>query len=387
MAEDLRFELEWTTDVDMDLSVTEPDGFEISYSSGPSPSGGDLTSGDKGTAGDSPEIVSWPTGQTPEGENFIARATYYTYNNDQVDAEFTLRVYRGDVLYQEETGIITIDDLFVGARLDYREYELCSNVSIPAAAVGMIEMGGVDSDGQSCIIPNDPPGACWEYGWTWSGNADTPFSNSGYGPGGYTAPDGAFPGRQNLSSVSVYPPDQEWQCEGTTYVEMRTASPSSLWAPMAADLGAGFGPGDGVCSDSRATGASWAYGGLYFAVTFSRNIVAASITCNQALPYDVFDSVFVQFGYGSPYPTVTLFQANTTTRVGNFAAALALGPPAGIGAGDNKTIWRQGSTLSDTPDNTYAIYPPTTTIDVDTFYGATVGGVFNGVTVIQDGPY
>ena len=386
MAADLRVELEWSTDVDMDLVVTEPGGFVISRVSGPSPSGGDLIE-DVFAPEDSPEVIEWPAGQTPEGDDFVLRAEFFGWNAVEVSAIFELRVYRDGVLYQLETGEITVDDLNTGDRLNNREYYLCANVEVPAAAVGMIEMGGNAGDGESCIIPNDPPGDCWEYGWTWTNNVAVSNSNSGFGPGEYSTPDGAFPGRQNLSFVSVYPPDQEWACEGTAYIEMRTASPSALWAPMAADLGAGFGPSDGVCSDSRATSASYATFGLYFNVQFSRRAEALSIACLQTSPYDVYDSVFIQFGYGTPTPTVTLFQANTVTRVANFAAAVALGPPAGIGAGDNRTIWRQGTLFSDVPDNTYSIFPPTTTVSVDTFYGVTVGQVFNSVSVIQDGPY
>lgn len=383
MADDLRFELTWAAGVYMSLAVTEPGGFEIHWYFGgfPSPSGGTIV------WDDTSQVVSWPPGNTPEDvpPGFTARCIYYGWD-EPVDAEFTLRVYRNGVLYQEEVGVIPYADWEIGPRTNYREYALCQNTGVSSHAVGMIEMGA-SGEGESCIIPNDPPGACWEYGWTWSGNTATSNSNSGYGPGEYTTPEGGFPGRQNLSGVSVYPPDQEWRCEGTQYTEMRTASPSSLWAPMAAAIGQGFGPSDGVCSDGRNAGATWRTGGIIFRANFSRDVIAASITCKQTLAYDVQDFVFIQCGYGSPYPTVTLFHEYTTTRVANFAAALALGPPAGIGAGDNLTIWRQGALRSHVTDNEYAIYPAGVTIAVETFFGTTVGQVFSSASVIQDGPY
>jgi len=117
------------------------------------------------------EEITAAVGLTTElSDDIIAEVWYSTYNGDDApDASFTLQVFLDGILYQEETGTITIADFEIGARLNYRWFDLCGNVSAPAHAVGAIEMGGTSGTGESCLVPNDPPGQCYSSTWTFPG--------------------------------------------------------------------------------------------------------------------------------------------------------------------------------------------------------------------------
>ncbi len=75
---DVRVNLTWTGDCDLDLHVVDPTGFEISYGDPTSPSGGQLEVDeipDPGQTGPHFESIFWPTGGAPRG-------TYTAYVRD-----------------------------------------------------------------------------------------------------------------------------------------------------------------------------------------------------------------------------------------------------------------------------------------------------------------
>ena len=380
MAADLLYVLTWTDDVDLDFAVTEPGGFEIWYGSGPSPAGG-VHSGDSVVAGE--ERISWPVGQTPEGETFIANVRYVNWNSIATDASYTLQVFRGGVLYQEEIDTITEADRLIGARLDYRDYELCGNATggdAAAAAVGVIEMGGGGSgDGETCVLPNDPPGPCWTYGWTWSGNSDTPSSDSLFGPGGYD-PDGTT--NQTLTPESVNPPGQVWGCDDTRYSEVVMADVSSLWAHVLTQIGS---PSDGTCTATYTATASWAGPGVTVNILAQRTLESLTLGCRNFAPYDVTDRVVIGIGYFDG--TVSLVDwTSVTTQIPDAAAHLALdlGAAAQLGSQDGVTYWRTGigndGFRSHVIDDIYAIFGGGIQVS-----DGEIGDVFASGEVQQDG--
>jgi hypothetical protein len=91
---DVQVTLRWTGDSDLDLHVTDPDGFEISFSSTSSPSGGQLDvdcipSSGCADSGEHVENVFWPTGGAPSG-------SYSAFvRNLGEPADFTLTVIVG----------------------------------------------------------------------------------------------------------------------------------------------------------------------------------------------------------------------------------------------------------------------------------------------------
>jgi hypothetical protein len=114
---DIQATLTWTGDVDADLHVIDPEGFEISYAAKTSPSGGTLDF-DKipsgGEGGPHVENVFWPTGGAPRGSYDVwVRALSGTSSSS---APFTLtvsingtpyRTIQGDLATGEDSEHIT----------------------------------------------------------------------------------------------------------------------------------------------------------------------------------------------------------------------------------------------------------------------------------------
>ncbi|GEM_PF-2137072 len=91
---DLQATLRWTSDADLDLAVTDPDGSRVSFASRTAPSGGELDHdvvpcSDPGRA--RVENVYWPTGGAPEGE-YVIEVTYFGSCEDAGPHEFSLEV-------------------------------------------------------------------------------------------------------------------------------------------------------------------------------------------------------------------------------------------------------------------------------------------------------
>jgi hypothetical protein len=72
---DVQVTLTWDTEADLDLWVTDPDGFKIYYGNAVSPSGGMLDFDD--TNGYGPENTFWLPGTAPNGSYFIQVDHYY----------------------------------------------------------------------------------------------------------------------------------------------------------------------------------------------------------------------------------------------------------------------------------------------------------------------
>lgn len=91
---DLQATLRWTSDADLDLAVTDPEGSRVSFASRTVPSGGELDH-DVIPCGEPErarvENVYWPEGVAPEGE-YVVEVTYFSRCDDDGPHEFTLEV-------------------------------------------------------------------------------------------------------------------------------------------------------------------------------------------------------------------------------------------------------------------------------------------------------
>jgi len=101
---DVQVTLRWSTDADLDLYVVDPSGFQISFGSPESPSGGRLDVDNIPQPGDTSEHVEnmiWPTGEAPAGDY----ATYVAAYTGESSA-YRLEVRIGGVVVATEDGVV-----------------------------------------------------------------------------------------------------------------------------------------------------------------------------------------------------------------------------------------------------------------------------------------
>jgi hypothetical protein len=107
---DVQITLTWDTAVDMDLWVTDPDGFRIYWSDATSPSGGNLDVDDMNGYG--PENIFWPQGGAPTG-TYIVAVDYYdstgpnTHYTVLVQAFGFVKQYEGTLNPDETVTVVT----------------------------------------------------------------------------------------------------------------------------------------------------------------------------------------------------------------------------------------------------------------------------------------
>ncbi len=109
---DVRVTLQWASNppenVDLDLHVTDPNGWTIYFGNRTSPEGGNLDRDDDvcGNApnGQSIENVYWPTGTAPRGE-YTVRVDEFGICSGTDSAPWTLRVYVADQLVGQASGV------------------------------------------------------------------------------------------------------------------------------------------------------------------------------------------------------------------------------------------------------------------------------------------
>ncbi len=107
---DVQITLTWQTNDDIDLYVTDPDGFVISYMSMYSPSGGAL---DRDNLCSEmiigrPENIYWASGQAPSG-TYKVQVNYYEPCVSEKSVNWTVRVVRMGIT-ETYTGTLTYDD-------------------------------------------------------------------------------------------------------------------------------------------------------------------------------------------------------------------------------------------------------------------------------------
>lgn len=106
---DVQVTLRWESEVDMDLSVLDPDGSVIDFEVRTSPSGGELDRDANypcTSATSSPvENVYWPVGQAPAGQ-YQATVVYRTSCDDLGTQPFSLVVRVGGQVILEESGAL-----------------------------------------------------------------------------------------------------------------------------------------------------------------------------------------------------------------------------------------------------------------------------------------
>ncbi len=114
---DVQVTLAWSSDADLDLSVTEPDGTEISYlSPGPTSTGGQLDVDSNvgcGSSGSGVENVFWNSGDAPSGDYTVDVTGFRLTRDDGSDCgsgEFSLEItVAGET--RTETGAVGQDDV------------------------------------------------------------------------------------------------------------------------------------------------------------------------------------------------------------------------------------------------------------------------------------
>jgi hypothetical protein len=103
---DVQVTLQWSTDADLDLHVTDPTGFGISFAQPRSDSGGELDV-DKiprtGDSGPHVENVFWPTGGAPGGSY---TATVHNLGGSEAADAFTLDVFVNGVRVAGTAGVL-----------------------------------------------------------------------------------------------------------------------------------------------------------------------------------------------------------------------------------------------------------------------------------------
>ncbi|HEY8527712.1 MAG TPA: hypothetical protein VIL48_22290 [Acidimicrobiales bacterium] len=108
---DVQVTLRWTSEADLDLHVTEPDGTEIYFANrGPTSTGGQLdVDSNVGCHREaSVENVFWPTGRAPEGEYTIEVNGFSVDGCGGGDYTVTARVHGEEVL--SESGSVGEDE-------------------------------------------------------------------------------------------------------------------------------------------------------------------------------------------------------------------------------------------------------------------------------------
>ncbi len=112
---DISFQLTWTyggggEGPDLDLHVTNPNGYHIYYGNKTSPDGGSLDADDLGACGDGdgggPENIFWQNGRAPSGRYNYA-VNWYGACGSYTSASFTLRVRVNGNLVDTKTGTIS----------------------------------------------------------------------------------------------------------------------------------------------------------------------------------------------------------------------------------------------------------------------------------------
>jgi hypothetical protein len=114
---DVQVTLAWSSDADLDLSVTEPDGTETSYlSPGPTGTGGELDVDSNvgcGSSGSGVENVFWNSGDAPSGRYTVDVTGFRLTRDDGSDCgsgEFSLEItVAGET--RTETGAVGQDDV------------------------------------------------------------------------------------------------------------------------------------------------------------------------------------------------------------------------------------------------------------------------------------
>jgi hypothetical protein len=109
---DVQLTLTWTSDADLDLAVTEPDGTQIWYSdTGPTASGGELdVDSNIGCDNDgSVENIFWPTGQSPPSGTYTVTVTGFQVT-DCGDGAYTLDMTVGGTV-TTESGTVGEDEV------------------------------------------------------------------------------------------------------------------------------------------------------------------------------------------------------------------------------------------------------------------------------------
>ncbi|HEX6421713.1 MAG TPA: DUF6777 domain-containing protein [Acidimicrobiales bacterium] len=114
---DVQVTLSWSSDADLDLAVTEPDGTGIDYlSPGPSGTGGELDVDSNvgcGTTGSGVENVFWNSGDAPSGRYTVTVTGFRLFRDDGSDCgsgEYTLDItVAGEG--RRETGAVAQDEV------------------------------------------------------------------------------------------------------------------------------------------------------------------------------------------------------------------------------------------------------------------------------------
>ncbi len=109
---DVQVTLTWEGDADLDLHVTDPEAFEISFASGSAPSGGELdvdTIPVEGDNGPHVENVFWPPGGAPSGE--YAAWVFNFGGSTTGPSSFSLRVtVEGEVVETLEGSLASTEE-------------------------------------------------------------------------------------------------------------------------------------------------------------------------------------------------------------------------------------------------------------------------------------